>query len=190
MVENLNTAKELSGEIVTFDYAGLNVELPVEYANDPVLKEKALAKVRNSSDFDKIIDRTTGASTFVRTLAPPSKSFEDRLATIRKHYPDAVKHGEDNFLFTNPETGKPTLFDETRGGILGIQSAGDITQYGREAVKIGGGLIGLGSSVAGAIPTGGSSLLASSAVAAAGSTTAGYAYDLLIEALCGVENRN
>ena len=190
MVENLNTAKELSGETVTFDYAGLNVELPVEYANDPVLKEKALAKVRNSSDFDEIIDRTTGASTFVRTLAPPSKSSEDRLATIRKYYPDAVKHGEDNFLFTNPETGKPTLFDETRGGILGIQSAGDITQYGREVAKIGGGILGLGSSVAGAIPTGGSSLLASSAVAAAGSTTAGYAYDVLIEALGGVDTRN
>ena len=133
MKENLNTAKELSGETVTIDYAGLNVEIPVEYANDPVLKEQALAKVRNSSDFDEIkqnemsdtvtvnymggsfitnetnlqnpevmkklnedyrnssdfdeiINKTTGASTFVRTLAPPSSSFEDRLATIKKYY--------------------------------------------------------------------------------------------------------
>jgi len=86
MIANLNTAKELSGETVTFDYAGLDVELPIEYANDPVLKEKALAKVRNSSDFNEIIDKTTGASTFVRTLAAPSRSAEDRLATIRKYY--------------------------------------------------------------------------------------------------------
>ncbi len=64
----------------------LKLKVPAEYIGQPEKMKQVMAQFRNSPEFDEIIDKTTGASTYIRTLASPSRSAEDRLATIRKYY--------------------------------------------------------------------------------------------------------
>ena len=187
-ITTVETPVKSADDTQIIEYAGIEIEVPSSILNDKNKMSGIFKQVRETSEFDALIDKKTGASTMARTLASPDKSPEDRLATIRKYYPDAAPY-EGNFVFTHPETGKQTLFDETKGGIFGVQSFGDITQYGESQAKMLGGLLGAAPSVLAAAPTGGTSLLAASASAAAGSTAAGYAYDLLMEALGGVDTR-
>ena len=78
-------ANEINKMLVVNYMGGSFITNETNLQNPEVMK-KLNEDYRNSSDFDEIINKTTGASTFVRTLAPPSSSFEDRLATIKKYY--------------------------------------------------------------------------------------------------------
>lgn len=102
------------------------------------------------------VDRKTGAPPAVRNIvggAPP----QDRLANIKRFFPDAQPVG-DNFVFTNPETGRPTLYNPE-----GLD-VGDVTSVTPELAEAAGGAIGgalaLPPALAAAGPTGGASLLA------------------------------
>lgn len=69
---------------------------------------------------------------------------EDRLAALRKTYPDAQPYGEDNFIFTNPETGKVNQYNRSSW----MPSLGDIASVIPEASEAAFG--GLGAILGGA----------------------------------------
>ena len=96
---------------------------PYRTGNDPREKsiEELIAALGDESDLDQI-DTLTGAPTQVRAEVAASPSYDDKLATLKKYYPDALpietykngaaKFGEGNYVFLNPETNRLTLFDE------------------------------------------------------------------------------
>ena len=106
------------------------------------------------------IDTKTGAPGNVRAAVSAAQTPDDRLATLKNFYPDALpvevldpqdgaaKFGYGNFVFTNPETGKPTLFDEDLR-IFGIPVPGlrDLVDVGPEIAEtvgaIGGAIVQL-----------------------------------------------
>ena len=70
------------------------------------------------------IDTQSGGAASARAQVAAAQNANDKLATIKKFYPDALpvevldpkngaaRFGRGNFVFTNPETGTLTLFDE------------------------------------------------------------------------------
>lgn len=117
------------------------------------------------------IDEERGAPASVRAIVG-SVPGQDRLANLQKYYPDARASGDDNFVFTDPTTGRPTLYNPK-----GLD-VGDAASVGREAAQMigatGGGMAAFGA----AAPTG---LLAAPVAvpfgAALGSQGAGEMYD-------------
>lgn len=89
------------------------------------------------------IDTTTGAPTGVRAAVSAAKSPEDKLATVQQFFPDAREHGEDNFVFTNPQTGELTAFNAEGLDI------GDIVEWGRSISEMLGGAVGGAIALAG-----------------------------------------
>ena len=82
------------------------------------------------------IDTFSGAPSRVRTLVGGAPNQAARLATLRKFYPDAQIYGEDNFVFTDPETNQATLYNPP-----GLD-AGDISSITPEIYEYGGGVLG------------------------------------------------
>lgn len=108
-----------------------------------------------------------GAPFSVReVVGAPRRKAEDRLATMRKFFPDAQPMGDDNFVFTDPNTGQRRIFNP-KG-----MDVGDIATYGREVVQFGAG--GLGAAAGAAAGPAGSAL-----GAGLGSEAAGQLYDAL-----------
>lgn len=109
-------------------------------------------------DFDQIVDRNRGAPASVRAIVGAARSPEDRLANVRRFFPDAIPFGEDNFVFTDPETNRPTLYNPPGGDL------GDVASVLPELSEFAGGVIGgvaaAPPAIAAAPATGGASLLA------------------------------
>ena len=110
------------------------------------------------------MDTQSGAPAGIRAQVGAAQSQEDRLATLKKFFPDALpieffdpengatKYGRGNFIFTNPETGRLTLFDEDiRLFGIPVPTLGDFADVGPEIAEtvgaIGGGI---GGGIAGA----------------------------------------
>lgn len=87
---------------------GATLVLPGNASEEAV--QAAIKNYLGSPEFDAQVDRDTGAPARVRTIVG-SAAPQDRLANLRKFYPDAIEHGDENFIFTDPGTGKPTLFN-------------------------------------------------------------------------------
>jgi hypothetical protein len=121
------------------------------------------------------VDTKTGAPINVRAAVSAAQSPEDRLATLKNFFPDALpveafdpdngatRFGRGNFVFTNPETGQLTLFDEDLK-LFGFSVPGlrDFVDVGPEIAEtagaIGGGIVGAKVGAAGgtlALPIGG-----------------------------------
>ena len=118
------------------------------YSNDFLMK---LAQERLNSQ----VDTKSGAPPQVREQVAVAMRPEDKLMTLRNFFPDAVpvevfdpefgaeKYGRGNFVFTNPETGQPTLFDEDlRLFGIPVPSRGDISDVGPEIFETVGGIFG------------------------------------------------
>lgn len=91
-----------------------------------------------------MIDQNTGAPSVIRQIVGSSVDPESRLATLQKYYPDAQPYGENNFIFTSPETKKPTLYNPKGLDI------GDVASASREAfITVGGGAGAVLGAVAG-----------------------------------------
>lgn len=140
------------------------VQAPVQVAaagnawdNDPVIEIGAPpSQVRgNAWDNDPVVeiaapkpDPYSEAPAAVRFEVGALNKPEDRLAAIRKHYPDAQPSGDDNFTYTDPATGKPSQYRQegwripTKGDFASIASDG--------AEMIGSGLGAVGGGIAGA----------------------------------------
>lgn len=124
---------------------------------------------------DKQMDTQTGAPMRVRALVGNSRKQEDALANLKQYYPDVQPYGEDNYAFTDPKTGRPTLFNPP-----GLD-VGDVAGAGRGLAQTVGGIVGGAMGAA----TGPASLWAVPAAAALGSQGAGQMYDIGMRQLGG-----
>ena len=131
------------------------------------------------------IDTSTGAPKKVRAIVGNFDNPERRLEAIKQYYPDAVSTagtpmGEDNFIYTDPETGQRTLYNPTGFDM------GDVVSVGRDVVSGIAGTIGGASAVVGgqlgpqvATPE---ELVTVPAAAALASEGAGQLYDRAVDA--------
>lgn len=126
------------------------------------------------------IDRDTGATARVRQAVSAAPSRGDALATLQQFHPDAQPHGSDNFVFTNPETGRPTLYNPE-----GLDW-GDAVSLIPEAFElVGGGIGAAGGAIAGAPGGPGGVLMGYTMGAGAGGAGANALYDFLSPTLFG-----
>ena len=65
------------------------------------------------------VNRRTGAPPYVRE-AVGSAPAQDRLATLRRFYPDAQPEGSDNFVYTDPKSGDRVLYNEQNRSLMGV----------------------------------------------------------------------
>jgi hypothetical protein len=159
---------------------GSTLELP-DGASQEAIK-RAIAHYRSTPEFDAAIDKESGAPARVRMLVG-SAPEGDKLANLKRFYPDATPHGEGNFVFTDPGTGKPTLYNP-KGLDLG-----DVAGVAREASQAVGGALGAAFGGAGGLVVGapagpGAALTATKgAVIGAGLGTAagGQLFDAAVE---------
>lgn len=82
------------------------------------------------------IDRRTGAPASVRAAVGAAQTPEDRLSTLRKYAPAVEPYGDDNFVYRNPATGRPTLYNPK-----GLDM-GDVASLLPELGEFGGGTLG------------------------------------------------
>ncbi len=95
-------------------------------------------------DFPVNLDSKTGAPALVRSVVgPSSRKASDRLATLQKTYPSAKHFRGDNFIYNDPRTNRPTLFNPP-----GLD-AGDLAQEGRMGAEMLGGFVGGTAGMAG-----------------------------------------
>lgn len=85
-----------------------------------------------------MIDQSTGAPSHIRQAVGSLMDPESRLATLQKYYPDAQPYGDNNFVFTNPETKSATLYNP-----IGLD-VGDVPSVTKEAFVTVGSSIGAG----------------------------------------------
>lgn len=97
--------------------------------------QKAVAHYRSTPEFAATVDKKSGAPARVRMLVGGAP-VQDRLANIKRFYPDAVDYGADNFVFTDPGTGRPTLYNPE-----GLDW-GDVASVAREGSQFVGGTLG------------------------------------------------
>jgi len=139
------------------------IPLPKGATTTPPLPSGALS-------FDNL-DNKTGAPKKIRATVSAYKKPEDKLKLIRKYYPDAIPFGSDNYVFTNPKTKQPTLFNP--GGF----DLGDVFEYGRIGAELIGGGIGAATGGFATTPTLVGVPVGVAAGGAAGSLAAGEMYD-------------
>ena len=165
-----NTLETLEESVLIEMALGSNVVDSQDSLDDALIEKLSLEKIKSE------IDRTTGAPSNVRFSVGAAQSPEDKLATLQVFYPDAMRvedldpksgameFGYGNFAFTNPETGKLTLYDEFNPKFLGvpIPTGRDFLDAGPEVAEtvgaiggmIGGGIAGAGAGSL-ALPVGG-----------------------------------
>ena len=156
---------QASDEAVEDDFqiievAGQEVEVPSAASSEEV---STIAKTFiDSPEFEASIDKETGAPARVRAIvgsAPP----KDRLANLQQFFPDAQPRGDDNFVFTDPSTGRPMLFNPE-----GLD-VGDVAGVLREGVQTA--FSGLGAVAGGLVGAGGGTVVAPGLGTAVGGTT-------------------
>lgn len=105
------------------------------------------------------IDQRRGAPAGVRAMVGSLSKPEDRLAAIRRVYPDAQPYGDDNFLFTDPNTGRLTLYNERNPrimwGMVPVPTSGDLASLAPEVAETIGGTMGATGGFMLGGPTGG-----------------------------------
>lgn len=122
-------------------------------------------------DLKSTLDRSRGAPARVREVVGSSPD-QDRLANLRRFYPDAIPYGEDNFVFTDPETKRLTLYNPS-----GLDF-GDVPSLMREGAQMVGGAAGAAAGVLAAAPSGFMAAPVSGPIGAGLGTAAGGAmYD-------------
>lgn len=104
------------------------------------------------------IDKKSGAPGAVRARVGSAPTPRDRLSTIRKTFPDAQPYGDDNFVYTDPRTGRPTLYNPP--GLDWGDWASLVPEAGEMVGGTIGGILAAPAAVGGAPFTGGASLLA------------------------------
>ena len=145
------------------------------------IRRLRLAAAAGAPTDPKRIDQR-GAPVRVRVAVGNARTPEDRLATLRRYYPDAEPYGDDNFIFTDPQTGRPTIYNKP-----GLDF-GDIPSIGPEIAEGIGGIAGGAAATASAPVTGGASLLTVPAAAGAGAAAGRELYDFATKAIIGTDD--
>ena len=172
------------------EVGGAILELPAGATEETV--KLAVENFRASPSFDKLVDKSRGAPARVRALVGGAP-LQDRLANLKRFFPDAFAFGEDNFVFTDPETGNPTLYNPEGFDV------GDVASVGREVSEAVGGTLGATFGAAGGFvlgsPTGPGVALTTveGGILGAGLGTAagGSLFDITMNMLAGrIDTRN
>lgn len=150
------------------------------------LQAQALLQQRELQGIDpKTLDKR-GAPAVVRAAVGNARTPEDRLSTLRRYYPDAEPYEDDNFVFTDPQTKRKTIYNPK-----GLDF-GDIPSIGPEIAEMIGGAAGGAAAVpiaaAAGIPTGGASVLTIPAGVGIGAAGARELYDTATKALIGTDD--
>ena len=120
------------------DVGGAVLVLPDDAPPEAV--KRAVEHFRTTPEFDRLIDKESGAPIRVRGIVG-SAPVKDKLRNLEQFYPDAVPYGDDNFVFTDPGTGRPTLFNPE-----GLD-VGDVAGVAREGAQAVGGTLGAAGGV-------------------------------------------
>ena len=162
--QDMQPEPESLPEFVTIPVGHGEVKIQSGASDEAV--QNAISHYIQTPEFYKGIDRQSGADWNATKSVGDAFKREDKLATLQQFYPDAREYGDDNYIFTNPETGRVTLFNSP-----GFD-AKDVMRYARDiTVGVGATLGGIAGAPAG---PGGS---AAGAVAMASAT--GSAYDFI-----------
>jgi hypothetical protein len=113
---------------------------------------------RGAVMLDGEINRRAGAPANVRAAVGAAQTPQDRLATIRRFFPEAQPYGDGNFVFRDPQTGQPTLYNAPGFDMGDVASV--IPEIGEGVGGFIGGALAVPAAVAGAPATGGASALA------------------------------
>lgn len=126
------------------------------------------------------VDKEAGAPGEVRLAVAQAQTPEDKLATIQQYYPDAIQI-EDNYVFTDPRTGRQTLYNPEGFDL------GDVVEQGRIIPEIIGGVAGgaAAGAAGSAVPVAGTAagILTGAAV---GSEAGGQAWDYVMRRMLPV----
>lgn len=117
----------------------------------PEWRKKAisLSSIRaNGPDEENIDKDADDAPAMVRMQVGSLDKPEDRLKALQQTYPDAKPYGDDNFIFTDPKSGKTRLYNNESW----FPSLGDIASISPEIGEtIGGGVGGILGSLGGSL---------------------------------------
>lgn len=149
----------------------MTLELPKGATTVPPLPGGAIS-------FDNL-DNKTGASNKLRAVINAYRKPEDKIKVLQKYHPDAIPFGSDNYVFKNPKTGQPTLFNPKGFDV------GDVIEYGRVATEILASIPGFIAGAAVTSPTVVGMPVSGVMGAAAASTTAGNLYDAALRKMFG-----
>lgn len=122
------------------------------------------AKALSSADIDPDLEAPASVRAQVGALDKP----EDRLTAIRKHYPDAEPYDGDNFIMTDPQSGRTMIYNQPGW----LPSGGDIASI---LPEIGEGVGAVGGAIGGAVAGGTSGSVVPFAGTAAGAVGGGMA---------------
>ena len=145
-----------------------------------------MQSLQQSIPIDKSMDAETGAPYDVRLRVGNAQTPEDRLSTIRKTFPDAQPYEQDNFVYTDPKTGRPKLYNPKGFDI------GDVPENTRLAAGVVGAAAGGLAGAALGATTGPGAAVASPAAAVvgggAGTALALSLYDSLANVFGGTDD--
>lgn len=122
------------------------------------------------------VDTDSGAPWKTRALVGLYDDPARRLEVLRGFAPDAKPEGDDNFVFTDPSTGRKTLYNPK-----GLD-VGDVLSLGRDAATLTGSTLGAAAGTVGATPG-----LGTVVGAGAGGMVGGMAADKLADMFSGVQ---
>jgi len=168
------------------DFEVINVganQISIQAGASQEARQKAIQHYMSTPEFYSSIDRKTGSNYDVRNAVGSALKPEDKLNTLRQFYPDAQHFDDDNFVYTDPESGRIKLHNPKGLDI------GDVFGFARELSIAAGSTLGAiaGGTVGAAagLPAGPAAIATGAGGAAAGAgwgaaATAGV-YDFLAE---------
>lgn len=159
------------------DVGGGKIKIPANASEDAV--KKAVADYRTTPEFDKLVDKDRGSPARVRMLVG-SAPEGDKLANLRRFYPDAQPYGEDNFVFTDPESGRPTLHNPQ--GLDFGDVAGTAREITQAAFSAGGAALG---AIGGSVVPGPGTFAGGIVGAGAGNAFGGAVFDAAVDIIGG-----
>ncbi len=159
-------ATKVSTEFTSYMLPGFPkpIELPSSLSDAD--RAKAISAFIQSDAAKEFIDQDTGSPMFVRAQVGGAPA-QDRLANIKRYYPDAAPYGDDNFVYTNPDTGKLTLYNPP-----GLDF-GDVSSVAREVTVGTGATLGAIGAGVSALATGPAAVVTVPTAAAIGAGTGG-----------------
>ncbi len=168
---------------------GTVLQFPDGTAPD-VVQTAAKRVLAGEIGLEERLDKRSGAPVAVRAKVGAAVRPEDRLATLQQTYPDAKPYGDDNFVFADPKTGRPTLYNEQNTRVFGVPmpTLGDIASVGPEIAETIGGIAGGAAGVMAAPVTGGASIATVPAATGLGAAAGRELYGLLSGPLLGTQD--
>jgi hypothetical protein len=95
------------------------------------------------------VDRRSGAGLLASVAVGAAPTPADELSTLRKYYPDAHPLGDGNYIYTDPDTKKPTLYKATQGyhplNWMARNAQEIPALLGGDGGAVGGGVVGAGT---------------------------------------------